>query len=172
MDKDKPFYVTSYIKDYVKEQAGATPDQSVFDEIQNAILGVLRRGFDIAGKKAVLKPLSDTTAKPAEEKPDMVKLSGIPRSGIYGSGKDPKYAALVRCADGVVMHVDAESLDVTIIDVERIDRMCGHMVYDTYIKRTVDILRKIGPRIKSFDCAKYADLIEETHRRRRLNSNE
>lgn len=94
----------------------------------------------------------------------MEELSGIPRSGIYGSGELP--AVLIRIADGTVLTTNS-NMDVTVIDIDRIGRMVGNMAYDPKIKKVVESLRKIGDRVKGFNCMAFADYIEKTHEDRR-----
>jgi hypothetical protein len=171
MKLDKPYYVTSYVKQFAIDESGTKHiDKSVYDEVQAAIESVLSRGFEIKNGRAVLKSReisSDAVSEPEREETetgDMEQLSGIPRSGVFGSGNIP--AVLIRIADGTVLTTNS-NMDVTVIDIDRIGRMVGNMAYDPKIKKVVESLRKIGNRVKGFDCKAFADYIEQTHEERR-----
>jgi len=157
MDRNKPLYVASYIKDAVKEASGANPDKSVLDEIQAAILAVLDRGFRVEKGKAVLQP-------PAAQEEDQ-EVAEAPKPKAQPRVQNPKFehAVLIQIVSGAVYSTDSDT-QVVVIDFDRIGRMLGNPAYHQEVTEAIECLRQIAPKIKGLDCKYIANEFESIHK--------
>lgn len=170
MDPQKPLYITSYIKAIAQEESGSkSVDKSVFEAVQNAILSVLGRGFHVEKGRAVLNTPVPGSAETETEEPEQTKAPSPSSRTSSVRINDPGQfddVVLIQIANQSVYQTCSTSRNVIVLDLDRLGRMIGNPFYDSEIRELVAALRAADSKIKEFDCAGTAQLIETQHRKR------